>query len=92
MEQMNDGKKIVSTEKLDLVAKDPDAKNIFTHVTIWVDPARDVSLKQQFFHAFRRHPDGDVYEYSLQRAEAGGYRAFAIKTDKKTTVDSQCSF
>lgn len=36
----------VQTVKLDLVPKDPAVRNNFTHVTIWVDPARDISLKQ----------------------------------------------
>jgi outer membrane lipoprotein-sorting protein len=44
----------VKTEKLDLVSKDPGVKNTFTHVTIWIDPTRGVSLKQIFFA-----PNGD---------------------------------
>lgn len=36
-------------EKLDLVSKDPAARNNFTHITIWIDPDRDISLKQEFF-------------------------------------------
>ena len=44
----------VKTEKLDLVSKDPSVKNTFTHVTIWIDPARGVSLKQIFYA-----PNGD---------------------------------
>ena len=43
-----------TTEKLDLVSKDPGVKGMFNHVTIWVDTVRDVSLKQQFFA-----PNGD---------------------------------
>jgi hypothetical protein len=43
--EMVDG---VKTEKLDLVAKDPSVKSTFTHVTIWIDPVRDISLKQIF--------------------------------------------
>ncbi len=39
----------VKTEKLDLVSKDPSVKNMFTHITIWIDPARGVSLKQVFY-------------------------------------------
>ena len=39
----------MQTEKLDLVSKDPSVRNNYTHITIWVDPARDVSLKQEFF-------------------------------------------
>jgi len=44
----------VPTEKLDLIAKDQSVKNLFSHVTIWVDLKRDVSLKQIFYQ-----PNGD---------------------------------
>ena len=44
----------VKTEKLDLVSKDAGVKNMFTHITIWIDPARGVSLKQVFYA-----PNGD---------------------------------
>jgi outer membrane lipoprotein-sorting protein len=45
----------VSTEKLDLVSKDDSVRNMFTHVTIWVDPKLGVSLKQIFYA-----PHGDM--------------------------------
>ncbi|HEX3571417.1 MAG TPA: outer membrane lipoprotein-sorting protein [Acidobacteriaceae bacterium] len=48
-EQISDGAKTVQVEKLDLVSKDPSVKNNYSHITIWVDPMRDVSLKQEFF-------------------------------------------
>jgi outer membrane lipoprotein-sorting protein len=48
-EQLNDGSKSVPVEKLDLVSKDPSVQKTFTHITLWVDPARGVSLKQQYF-------------------------------------------
>jgi outer membrane lipoprotein-sorting protein len=38
----------VKTEKLELVAKDPDVLKLFPKVTIWVDAERGVSLKQEF--------------------------------------------
>jgi outer membrane lipoprotein-sorting protein len=44
----------IKTEKLDLISKDASVKNTFTHVTIWIDPARGVSLKQIFYA-----PNGD---------------------------------
>jgi len=43
------------TEKLDLVSKDPSVQSTFTHVTIWIDPAQAISIKQQFFA-----PGGDT--------------------------------
>jgi outer membrane lipoprotein-sorting protein len=48
-EQLSDGSRTVQVEKLDLVSKDPAVRNNYTHITIWVDPTRAVSLKQEFF-------------------------------------------
>jgi outer membrane lipoprotein-sorting protein len=45
----------VETAKLDLTAKHPAPNAMFTHITIWIDPMRATSLKQQFFE-----PSGDV--------------------------------
>jgi outer membrane lipoprotein-sorting protein len=39
----------VQTAKLDLVGKQASVRANFKHITIWVDPVKDVSLKQQFF-------------------------------------------
>ena len=38
----------VKTEKLILVSKDAGVRHTFSQVTIWIDPTRDVSLKQVF--------------------------------------------
>ena len=54
-ESMSDGEKTVSTEKLDLVSKDAEARKTLSHVTIWVDPVRGVSLKQVLYF-----PKGDT--------------------------------
>ena len=84
-ETISDGTANVKTEKLDLVSKDPNGSNTFTHVTIWVDPARAVSLKQQFFT-----PSGDIQTatYSHIRYNAKvDTKKYAIKTDAKTTRD-----
>ncbi|MGI4759014.1 MAG: LolA family protein [Janthinobacterium lividum] len=37
------------TVKLDLTPKDPATADTFTHVTVWVDTTRAISLKQEFF-------------------------------------------
>lgn len=42
------------TAKLDLVPKQANIRNNVSHITIWVDPARDISLKQVMFQ-----PSGD---------------------------------
>ncbi len=45
----------VDTAKLDLTAKHAAPNAMFTHITIWIDPVRATSLKQEFFE-----PSGDV--------------------------------
>jgi outer membrane lipoprotein-sorting protein len=45
----------IATEKLDLVSKDPAVLANFTHITIWIDPARGVSVRQIFYA-----PNGDT--------------------------------
>ena len=44
----------VSVAKLDLVPKEQKVLEMFTHVTIWVDPTRSLSYKQVFYQ-----PSGD---------------------------------
>ncbi len=45
----------IDTAKLDLTSKHPAPNSMFTHITIWVDPAHSTSLRQQFFE-----PSGDT--------------------------------
>jgi outer membrane lipoprotein-sorting protein len=84
-ETIKDGAKAYSVVKLDLVAKDPNNRNMFSHITIWVEPTLGISLEQQFFS-----PSGDVFTTFFQnirynqRVNEG---AFAIKTNKDTQVD-----
>ena len=80
-EQMNDGGKPVSVEKLDLQSKDESVRSSYSHVTIWIDPARDITLKQEFFA-----PDGntDTTTYSNIRLNPQiDLKAFAIKCNGK---------
>jgi outer membrane lipoprotein-sorting protein len=48
-EQLSDGSTTMPVTKLDLVSKDPGVRNMFSHIVIWVDLNRAISLKQQFF-------------------------------------------
>jgi outer membrane lipoprotein-sorting protein len=50
--EMIDG---VSTAKLDLIPKDPSTAETFSHITMWIDAARDIPLKQITFT-----PEGDT--------------------------------
>ena len=72
----------VNTEKLELVAKDPEVRKNLTKVTIWIDPDRAVSLKQilDFTSSISR-----VSTYSnIKVNESLPSDAFTFKTDKKT--------
>ena len=62
----------VPTVALDLVSKQENIRNNFSHVTIWVDVSRDISLKQTHVSAGRRYADGDVQQCALQRAPGCG--------------------
>jgi outer membrane lipoprotein-sorting protein len=44
----------VPTVELDLVSKQQSIRNNFSHLTLWVDPVRDISMKQIMVQ-----PDGD---------------------------------
>jgi len=74
----------VKTAKLDLVPRQANVKQTFSHVTIWVDPPRAISLKQQFFE-----PSGD---YRLATYHNIGYNMqigadlFNLKTEPGTQV------
>jgi outer membrane lipoprotein-sorting protein len=76
----------IQTVKLDLVPKDPAVRNNCTHMTVWIDPSRGISLKQSFYM-----PSGDyrttIYtniRYNQARIDEKPYQ---IKTDSKTTSD-----
>jgi outer membrane lipoprotein-sorting protein len=74
----------VKTAKLDLIPRQANIKQTFSHVTIWVDPARAISLKQQFFE-----PSGDyrlaVYR-NIRYNTPIGNDVFNIKTEPGTQV------
>jgi outer membrane lipoprotein-sorting protein len=88
-ETLKDGNQSVQTEKLDLVPHDPTIKNNYSHITIWVDPVRDVSLKQTLFEASGGTPTGDtrtVYYTNIRVNQSVDTAAFAIKCKGKCTV------
>ena len=55
----------VQTAKLDLVAKLPSVRSNFKHITLWIDPARGVSLKQAFYA-----PSDDVRTATYDHVES----------------------
>jgi outer membrane lipoprotein-sorting protein len=72
----------ISTEKLDLVGKDEATRKNFTHVTIWVDPSRAISLKQIFYQSGGNYRTATYMHVKLNGSIDKG--KFAMKTDKKT--------
>jgi outer membrane lipoprotein-sorting protein len=77
----------VKTDKLEMVPKDPSVLRLFQKVTIWIDPTRDVNLKQVF-------DEGEglsrICTYSgIKLNEAIPGSDFTFKTDKKTKYANQ---
>jgi outer membrane lipoprotein-sorting protein len=76
----------VETVMLDLVPKDPAVRNMCTHIKIWVDAARGISLKQVFYM-----PSEDLktsYFTNIRMNQKVNLKEYAINTDGKTTKDS----
>jgi hypothetical protein len=80
-EQMNDGGKPVQVEKLDLVSKEASVRSNYTHITIWVDPLRDTSLKQVFFES-SGDTNSAIYT-NIRLNQPVDLKAFAIKCQGK---------
>jgi outer membrane lipoprotein-sorting protein len=84
-EAMSDGTHQVETAKLDLVSKDPGVRNICTHITIWVDTERGISLKQVFYMPSEDRRTS-VYT-NIRYNQRVDQKPYEIKTDSKTTKD-----
>jgi outer membrane lipoprotein-sorting protein len=77
----------ISCAKLDLVSTDQNVKTMFTHVTIWVDPARDISLKQEFYT-----PSEDkrtAFYKAIKLNAKVDKKQYTIKPDSKTQVTNR---
>jgi outer membrane lipoprotein-sorting protein len=88
-EPMSDGSKTVQVEKLDLKPKDETIANLYSHITIWIDPVHDVSLKQVSYNASNGMPTGDtrtVYYSNIRLNQPVDTAPFAIKCKGKCTV------
>jgi len=68
------------TAKLDLVPKDQNIRNNFSHVIIWVDLTRDISLKQQMVQPtgdsrtvtysnvrYNKHPSSSLFQLKIPK-------------------------
>jgi outer membrane lipoprotein-sorting protein len=76
----------VNAEKLQLIPKSVKVRNNVERILLWIDPARGVSVRQQFFE-----PSGDyrLSKYSnIQLNAKIPDNVFKLKTDAKTKVIS----
>jgi outer membrane lipoprotein-sorting protein len=72
----------VSAPKLELIPKSERVRNIFAKIWLWIDPARGISVQQQFFE-----PSGDyrLAKYSdIQINQKIPDAAFKLKTSGDT--------
>jgi outer membrane lipoprotein-sorting protein len=72
----------VKTEKLEMVAKDPQIRKNIRKVTIWVDPSRGISLKQVFDETATNYRVAVYFNIKVNQPLPGD--AFTIKTDGQT--------
>jgi len=81
--EMVDG---IKTAKLELTPKQPKVASMFSRILLWIDPARGVSVQQQFFE-----PSGDyrLAKYmNIKMNERLPDSAFKLKTTSKTKIVS----
>ena len=74
----------IATAKLELVPKNPQARNAASRILLWIDTARGVSVQQQFFE-----PSGDyrLAKYSnIKLNQNLSADTFKLKTTGKTKV------
>jgi outer membrane lipoprotein-sorting protein len=81
-EALADGNTSVDTEKLELVAKDPDVLKLFPKVIIWVDPTRAVSLKQFFDEG--QGQNRTCFYFNIKVNQRLRDSDFTFKTDNQT--------
>lgn len=77
----------VKTDKLQLIPKDQKARNLFPKITIWIDPTRDVNLKQVFDEG---QGLSRVCTYSnIRMNHSIASSDFSFKTNRNTKFNSQ---
>ncbi|HEV2645391.1 MAG TPA: outer membrane lipoprotein-sorting protein [Acidobacteriaceae bacterium] len=84
-DQITESGKPVKVEKLDLVPKAEAIRNTYSHVTIWVDPIRDVSLKQVSYDASSGDTRTILYT-NIRLNQPVDTAPFALKCKSKCTV------
>jgi outer membrane lipoprotein-sorting protein len=74
----------VNTAKLDLTPKSGKVASMFSHIVLWIDPVRGVSLQQQFFS---RDGDYRLAKYSnIRLNKKNSNDVFKLKTRPGTEI------
>jgi outer membrane lipoprotein-sorting protein len=81
-ENLLDGKTSVKTEKLELVAKDPEVRKYIRKATLWIDAERGVSLKQVFDQGPTNYRVSVYFNFKVNQPLPAD--AFTFATDSKT--------
>lgn len=74
----------IKTDKLELVAKDPAVRKTISKVTLWVDPQRDISVKQIFDEGEGQSRVCHYTNFKVNQSLPGD--AFKLKTNGKTQI------
>jgi outer membrane lipoprotein-sorting protein len=78
----------MDTAKLDLVPKATGVRNNVAHIVLWIDPARGISVQQQFF--FGSSGDFRLAKYSgIKVNEKIPDSVFKLKTTSRTRIITQ---
>jgi hypothetical protein len=81
----------VQSEKLELIPKSPKLRNNIARILLWIDPARGISVQQQFFEPSASAESGDyrLAKYSdIHLNEKIPDTVFKLKTTGKTRIVS----
>jgi outer membrane lipoprotein-sorting protein len=77
----------VKTDKLELIPKDPDVRKNLLKVTVWMDTARGVSLKQVFDQGQGQSRVCVYFNFKFNQPLPSD--AFTFKTDSKTQFNNR---
>ena len=63
----------MQTAKLDLKPKQQSVANMFSHVTVWIDPTRSLGPEADFLRAIRGQPHRDLHRHQIQHENSRGH-------------------
>jgi outer membrane lipoprotein-sorting protein len=76
----------VAAEQLELIPKSVSLRNNIARILLWIDPARGISVQQEFFEPGGNHKLAKYSDIKMNQSLPDN--AFKLKTTKKTRVIS----